>query len=69
MNFPGPDAQEARSTESTGEAIREHFHGTLVTSTAGVQYALGALEGAVRMGAGLSHDNVDNVCEPQIGQR
>ena len=55
FSFPGPDAQEARSTEFTRRLIREDFSGMLVSSTGQVQYLLGVLDEAqAAFGAGLS---------------
>ena len=59
MNFPGPNSREARSDEFTRKEIRDQFQGTVVTSRAGVSYALGTIDEAkTRLGAGLTiHEN------------
>ena len=54
FNFPGPDVEEARSTEFTRQPVAEDFNGVLVSSTAGVQYILGVIgDQNARFGTGL----------------
>ena len=38
MNLPGPNSREARSDEFTRKEVRHKFHGTVVSSRAGVSY-------------------------------
>lgn len=55
INFPGPDHEEAGSTDFTRQVIDEDFRGVLISSTGRVNYVLGVLEGdCIRFGAGLS---------------
>jgi uncharacterized protein (DUF608 family) len=54
FNFPGPDHEEARSTDCTRTALREEVNGVIVSSAAGVNYVLGIIgEEAARFGGGL----------------
>ena len=55
FNFPGPDAQEALSTEFTRQEINEDFRGVFVASQGGVNYLLGVMgPDNLRLGAGLN---------------
>ncbi len=55
FNFPGPDTQEALSSEFTRQEINEDFRGVFVASQGGVNYLLGVI-GAEnpRFGSGLN---------------
>ena len=54
FNFPGPDAQEARSAAFTRRLLEEDFHGMFVRSGGGVDYVLGVVGSqGVRFGVGL----------------
>jgi uncharacterized protein (DUF608 family) len=56
FHFPGPDEQEAGSSEFTRRAIHENFEGIFVASKR-VNYVLGVIEQEkVRFGGGLSRD-------------
>ena len=55
FDFPGPDAQEARSTQFSREPVAEDFQGMLVSSPGGVNYVLGVLgDGDARFGGSLA---------------
>ena len=55
FNFPGPDAQEALSTEFTRQEVDEDFRGVFVASQGGVNYLLGVIGAAnLRLGSGLN---------------
>ncbi|HXW13032.1 MAG TPA: GH116 family glycosyl-hydrolase, partial [Terriglobia bacterium] len=55
FNFPGPDAQEALSTEFTRQEINEDFRGVFVASQGGVNYVLGVMGPEdLRLGSGLN---------------
>ena len=55
FNFPGPDHQEAGSTDFTRQSVDEEFCGVLVSSMGKVSYVLGVLgENDARFGAGLN---------------
>ncbi len=55
FNFPGPDTQEALSSEFTRQEVNEDFHGMFVASQGGVNYVLGVLGAeSPRFGAGLN---------------
>ena len=57
LNFPGPDAQEARGTEFTRRVVHEDFDGVLVSSAGGIEYAVGLIgDEKVRTGSGLNGD-------------
>ena len=57
FNFPGPDREEARSAEFTRGVLQEELSGLIVSSAAGVNYALGVIGSKeVRFGAGLGGD-------------
>ncbi len=43
FNFPGPDTQEALSSEFTRQDVNEDFRGVFVASQGGVNYVLGVL--------------------------
>jgi uncharacterized protein (DUF608 family) len=55
FNFPGPDTEEALSSEFTRQEINEDFRGLFVASQGGVNYVLGVM-GAEnpRFGSGLN---------------
>ncbi len=54
LHFPGPDPDEAKSTEFLRRQVDGQFRGILVSSPAEVSYALGVIgEKDVRLGAGL----------------
>jgi uncharacterized protein (DUF608 family) len=55
FNFPGPDTQEALSSEFTRQEVNEDFRGLFVASQGGVNYVLGVLGAeSPRFGAGLN---------------
>ena len=55
FNFPGPDSQEAMTTEFARQEIDDDFQGVFVASEQGVNYFLGAIgTGNLRMGSGLN---------------
>ncbi len=55
FNFPGPDAQEALSTEFTRQEVNEDIRGVFVVSQGGVNYFLGAMGAEnLRVGSGLN---------------
>jgi uncharacterized protein (DUF608 family) len=55
FNFPGPDTQEALSSEFTRQEINEDVHGVLVASQGGVNYFLGVIAAdKLRLGSGLN---------------
>ena len=55
FNFPGPDAQEALSTEFTRQEINEDLRGVFVASQGGVNYLLGVMgQENLRLGSGLN---------------
>jgi len=57
LNFPGPSAGEARSSEFVREQVDEDVTGVLVTSLGGVSYLLAAMgEADARVGASLGRD-------------
>lgn len=57
FNFPGPNNREARSGEFTRRNVDGDFRGVIVSSRAGVSYALGTIgESSTRFGAGLGDD-------------
>lgn len=54
LNFPGPDPDEAKSTEFSRRQVEDDFRGIVVSSHADVSYALGVIgEKGVRVGGGL----------------
>lgn len=58
FNFPGPDAQEALSTEFTRQEVNEDFRGVFVASQGGVNYLLGVMGTEnVRTGSGLNNSS------------
>ena len=57
LNFPGPDSEEARSTEFTRRDVAEDYAGVLVSSPADVSYLLGVIgDEPARLGGGLGRD-------------
>ena len=55
FNFPGPDTQEALSSEFTRQEINEDFRGVFVASQGGVNYLLGVMGAEnLRLGSGLN---------------
>jgi uncharacterized protein (DUF608 family) len=55
FNFPGPDHQEARSTDFSRDFVDEDFEGMMISSAGGVNYVLGVLDCEdARFGAGLN---------------
>ena len=55
FNFPGPDTQEALSSEFTRQEFDEDFHGIFVASKGGVNYVLGTIGAEkARFGSGLN---------------
>src|SRR5579863_7822085 len=55
FNFPGPDTQEALSSEFTRQEINEDFRGVFVASQGGVHYVLATIGAEnLRLGSGMN---------------